>query len=277
MFRGAVVKAKDAGPQAEEFEACCTWFDPDLMQPSAVGYSLQAQQSSLVVQFLLADGPAGPAGHSGGRDPGQGKLRGGGSSRVCLWRQGCESASQVGEFAAAAGGQASQDHGACVECEPQQVESRLYCHSDFGRSKDGTMNIREFLTKLPGLYLAREMPILSPEGMFHFKKACGAASAIMWNEVVYLDDLDGFLNMILFFRESPRALAPPNPNGPRARRLRSPDFFDALLTGKSSKEYGVSVLNKFRDLLPNHGAEAIKRLQLFVRSVDEKAHPVPEP
>ena len=30
-----------------------------------------------------------------------------------------------------------------VECEPQQVESRLYCHSDFGRSKDGTMNIRE--------------------------------------------------------------------------------------------------------------------------------------
>ena len=86
-----------------------------------------------------------------------------------------------------------------VECEPQQVESRLYCHSDFGRSKDGTMNIREFLTKLPGLYLAREMPILSPEGMFHFKKACGAASAIMWNEVVYLDDLDGFLNMILFF------------------------------------------------------------------------------
>ena len=112
--QGCRCQGQGRGPaQAEEFEACCTWFDPDLMQPSAVGYSLQAQQSSLVVQFLLADGPAGPAGHGGGRDPGQGELRGGGSSRVCLWRQGCESASQVGEFAAAAGGQASQDHGAC--------------------------------------------------------------------------------------------------------------------------------------------------------------------
>ena len=67
------------------------------------------------------------------------------------------------------------------------------------------------------------------------------------------------------------------PNLDCSARLRSPDFFDVLLAGKSSKEYGVSVLNKMKDLLPNHGAEAAKRLQLFVRAVDEKAHPVPEP
>ena len=74
-----------------------------------------------------------------------------------------------------------------VECEPQQVESRLYSHSDFARSKDGNLNIREFLKKLPALYVAREMPILSPEGTFKFRKACGASSEISWNEVVYLD------------------------------------------------------------------------------------------
>ena len=54
-------------------------------------------------------------------------------------------------------------------------------------------------------------------------------------------------------------------------RKRSPDFFDGILQGKIGREFGVGVLNRFREVLPKSGQmkECLRRLKGMVKWLND--------